>query len=319
MSLQVCLISADPDAGAVDEPPPRGAAVALGNMDGVHIGHQAVIGMAARAGARLRAPLAAAIFEPHPRRLFQPDAPPFRLQSPAQRTRALQACGVEIIYQIAFDRALAALTDTAFCETILSERMGAAHVVVGEDFRFGRNRMGGAETLVREGERLGFSAEIADAVDDDHTPGKVSSSAIRAALVDGDPQVAARLLGRPWAIEGVVGPGAQRGRTIGVPTANVALGDYLRPRFGVYAATCDVGDGIARPAVVNIGVKPTVGGAAEPLLEAHLFDFSSDLYGKRIETALHAFIRPERKFESFEALMAQIKTDAEAARLLLRP
>jgi riboflavin kinase/FMN adenylyltransferase len=299
---------------ADEAPAPRqGAAIALGNLDGVHLGHQAVLAAARTPGLAL----AAAIFEPHPRRLFQPDAPPFRLQSPAQRARALSSLGVEILYQIGFDRALAGLTDAAFCEAILKDRLGAALAAVGEDFCFGKGRMGDAAALQRHGQRLGFEARIAAPVEDAASRGKVSSTAIREALGAGDPAAAARLLSRPFAIEGAVGPGAQRGRTIGFPTANIALGEYVRPRFGVYAVQIDVGDGVARPGVANLGVKPTVGGAPEPLLEAHLFDFTGDLYGRRVEVALIGFLREERRFDGLPALLAQIKADAAHARQIL--
>jgi riboflavin kinase/FMN adenylyltransferase len=297
----------------------RGRALALGNFDGVHLGHRAVIGAAAQAGF---GPPAVAVFEPHPRLLFQPDAAPFRLQSPGQRARALAACGVAMVFELRFDRALASLTDEGFCTEVLSHRLGAAHVAVGGDFRFGKGRMGDVESLTRHGAILGFGVTAAAAVDlpEADNPGsdedKVSSTAIRTALRQGDMTSAKALLGRAWAIEGVVGLGQQRGRTIAFPTANVALGAYVRPAFGVYAITVDVGDGAWRPGVANIGVRPTVG-APEPLLEAHIFDFEGDLYGRRIEVRLEAFLRGERKFENFEALSRQIAADAAEARALL--
>jgi riboflavin kinase/FMN adenylyltransferase len=292
----------------------QGAAAALGNLDGVHRGHQAVVAAARTPGLAL----AAAVFQPHPRRLFQPDAAPFRLQSPAQRARALAALGVDILYEIQFDRALAGLSDAGFCEEILGRRIGAKVVSVGADFCYGRGRMGDAASLGAHGARIGFEARIADAVDDAAAEGKVSSTAIREALGAGDPATAARLLGRPFAIEGAVGPGAQRGRSIGFPTANIALGDYLRPRFGVYAVRADCGDGVWRAGVANLGIKPTVGGVEAPLLEAHLFDFEGDLYGRRVEVALIGFLRDERRFDSFPALLEQIKADAAQARQMLQ-
>jgi len=290
----------------------RGASIALGNFDGVHLGHQAVIA-AAHAGADGKR-VAAAVFEPHPRRFFQPDAPPFRLQSPSQRTRALAAAGVDVLIEITFDAALSQMTDEAFAKDILVERLGAARVAIGFDFRFGRGRMGDAATLKRHGETFGFRVEIVDAVDDGHDPDKVSSTSIRNALQAGDMEHAARLLGRSWAIEGEVISGMQRARGIGFPTANVALADYVRPQFGVYATKTNVGDGVWRPGVSNCGVKPTVGGVAKPLLETHVFDFNTDLYGRRVETLLAHFLRAEQKFESFEALTAQIAQDSRSAR-----
>jgi len=301
----------------LDAPAPadlRGVALALGNFDGVHAGHQAVIRAAQGHGGLL----AAAVFEPHPRTLFHPDGPPFRLQSSAQRARALAAQGVEALIEIGFDHALAALSANAFCDRVLAEILAPRAVAVGFDFRFGKGRAGDASTLAAHGASAGYEVVVVDAVDEIALAGtKVSSTAIRAALAAGDPAEAAALLGRPWAIEGVVETGFQRGRTIGAPTANVGLGAYVRPRFGVYAARVDVGDGQMRPAVVNIGVKPTVAGAREPLAEAHLFDFEGDLYGRTIEIALAAFLRDERRFETFDALKAQIAQDCEAARAAL--
>jgi len=290
----------------------RGASIALGNFDGVHLGHQAVIA-AARAGAGGKR-VAAAVFEPHPRRFFQPDAPPFRLQTSGQRARALAAAGADLIIEIAFDAALSQMTDEAFAKDVLVERLGAARVAIGFDFRFGRGRMGDAAALKRHGATFGFDVEVVDAVDDGHDPEKVSSTAIRNALQAGEMTEATRLLGRPWAIEGVVIAGMQRARGIGFPTANVAFGDYQRPRFGVYATQTDIGDGVWRPGVSNCGVKPTVGGFTEPLLETHIFDFGADLYGRTVETRLMHFLRAEKKFESFEALTAQIAQDGAAAR-----
>ncbi len=294
----------------------RGASIALGNFDGVHLGHQAVIA-AARVGAEGKR-VAAAVFEPHPRRFFQLDAPPFRLQTSGQRARALGDAGVDLLIEIAFDAVLSQMTDEAFAKEILVDRLGAARVAIGFDFRFGRGRMGDAAALKRHGEAFGFEVEVVDAVDDGHDPDKVSSTSIRSALQTGDMDQAERLLGRPWAIEGEVITGMQRARGIGFPTANVALGDYLRPLFGVYATATNVGDGVWRPGVSNCGVKPTVGGVAEPLLETHVFDFSADLYGRTVETRLMHFLRAEKKFESFEALTTQIAEDGKAARAFFR-
>jgi riboflavin kinase / FMN adenylyltransferase len=291
----------------------HGAAVALGNFDGVHRGHQAVVAAAAAHGL----PLAAAVFEPHPRRFLQPDAPPFRLQTPGQRARALGAQGVGVLHVLAFDATMVARSDEAFVRDILSQRLGAAHVAVGFDFRFGRDRVGDARRLETLGAQYGFDVEIVDAVDDARHVGKVSSSEIRAAIQAGDVARAADLLGRPWAIEGAVIDGMKRARGIGFPTANVALGDYVRPLFGVYATRTDLGDGVWRGGVSNIGVKPTVGGVPEPLLETHIFDYSGDLYGRTVETQLIAFLRTEQKFESFDALTAQIARDADTARRAL--
>jgi riboflavin kinase/FMN adenylyltransferase len=298
----------------------RGATVAIGNFDGVHRGHQAVAAAAVDQARRLGARPAAVVFEPHPRQFFQPEAAPFRLQTTAQRARALASLGVETLIEVRFEGPLAALSAERFADAILAKAVGASHVCVGLDFRYGQGRTGDASALAEQGSFLGFAVTIVDAVDDSDHPGdKISSSAIRRALKAGDVGLAARLLGRPWAIEGEVVEGQQRGRTIAFPTANIALGAYLRPALGVYAIRARLADGRRIPGVANLGVRPTIAGAdAEPLLEAHLFDLSEDLYGQTLEAELIAFIRPERRFESFAALSAQIKDDAATARALMR-
>ncbi len=300
------------------DPPLRlAAAAALGNLDGVHRGHQAVLAAASAAARRLECPLVAIVLEPHPRRVFKPEAPPFRLQSAAQRARALAAHGAETTVEVRFEASVAALTDTDFARSVLSAGLGVAHVSVGEDFRFGRNRMGDAAMLARLGEEFGFGVSVVEAVTGANAGERVSSSAVRRALAEGRVRDAAHLLGRPFAVEGVVAQGFQRGRTIGFPTANIGLSDYQRPAYGVYATLIDVGDGLLRAGVANVGVKPTVETDAAPLLEAHVFDFKGDLYGRTIEVSLIEFLRPERKFESFEALTRQIGADVAEARRLL--
>lgn len=290
----------------------RGGAVALGNFDGVHLGHVAVIAAAAAAGP---APLLAAVFEPHPRSHFQPATEPFRLQDGQQRAAALGALGVQAVLEIGFTNALAQLSDSAFVETYLVGAMGVGHVAVGFDYTFGRGRMGDGARLLALGAEHGFDVSVVPALIDKGV--KISSTLIREQLRAGQMEQATALLGRPFAIAGPVISGFQRGRTIGYPTANQALGDYQRPRFGVYASLAHVGDGVWRPAVSNCGVKPTVSGDQTPLLETHVFDYSSDLYDRRIEVGLVAFLRPEAKFDSFTALTAQIARDADQARALL--
>lgn len=287
----------------------RGASIALGVLDGVHRGHQAVLAAAAESGA----PLAAAVFEPHPRHYFQKGGAPFRLQSATQRARTLLSLGAEAVFQIPFDQALAAMSEEAFAREIVRDAIGARHVCVGRDFRFGHNREGDAASLRAHGEALGFAVTIVP--DQTESGARISSTAIRTLIAEGEVARAAALLGRPFAIEGAVATGQQRGRTINFPTANVALGDYVRPKFGVYAVRVRVDDRLI-VGVANVGVKPTAG-EHDPLLEAHLFDFDEDLYGQTIEASLIAFIRPEQKFESFDALRAQIAKDAETARRLL--
>jgi riboflavin kinase/FMN adenylyltransferase len=288
-----------------------GASVALGNFDGVHKGHQAVIAAAAEHGAAL----AAAVFEPHPRRFFQPEEPPFRLQSDAQRERALTRCGVQHLFTIAFDRALSELSDRAFAQEVLSRQLGAAHVSVGADFRFGNGRMGDAERLQALGREFGFGVSIVAPVE--HGGERYSSSAIRDVIAAGDVVAAAAMLTRPWAVEGVVQRGFQRGRAFGFPTANLTLGDYVRPRLGVYAVRVDLGDGAPRSGVASVGVNPTVGALPAPLLEAHIFDFNADLYGRAIEVEMMAFLREELHFSDVDAMKDQMALDAEMARALL--
>lgn len=293
----------------------RGAVAALGNFDGVHRGHQVVLAHARALSRSLGAPFAVIVFEPHPRRYFQPHALPFRLQSPAQRAAALAVLGADLLFELPFDEAIAGCSAEAFTRDILCERLGLAAVVVGTDFRFGKGRSGDSAALARFGAALGLQVQAAPVLES--AGEKVSSTSIRTALVEGRMTDAATLLTRPWAIEGTVEQGAQRGRTIGFPTANVPLGAYQRPAYGVYAVQVRGAFG-RKPGVANIGVKPTVGGAPAPLLEAHLFDFEGDLYGATLEAALLDFIRPEQRFESLEALTRQIALDAETARRLLQ-
>ncbi len=293
----------------------RGAAIALGNFDGVHLGHQAVIASATEIAGERGVALGAAVFEPHPRRYFQPDAPPFRLQTPAQRAWALGEAGVTEVFEIGFDDALAQSDDREFVERVLVGLLGVSHVSVGENFRFGRGRCGDVAALTTLGDEFGFSVEAVSPVEEDDA--RISSSAIREAIGVGEMVTATALLGRPWAIEGDVARGFQRGRDFGFPTANVALGDYVRPRLGVYAVRVDVGDGVLLPGVASVGVNPTVGALPEPLLEAHLLDFSGDLYGKIIEVEMIAFLRDEAKFDDVNALKRQMTQDVIDARRAL--
>lgn len=290
----------------------RGATVALGNFDGVHRGHAHLL--AAAHAARPGSPLAVLTFEPHPRELFRPDDPPFRLTMADERAAALAALGVQILYQIPFDPAFAALTASEFVHDVLHRGVGAAHVACGTDFAFGHRRGGDAAYLAQQAEILGIGFTLVPKLVD--AQGPVSSTRIRRLLQDGYPERAAADLGRPWAVRGEVRHGDKRGRTIGFPTANVPLGRHLEPARGVYAVTVRLPDGAAVPGVANVGLRPTVGGT-ESRVEAHLFDFNADLYGQDVSVALRAYIRAERKFESFEALKAQIALDAAAARTML--
>ncbi len=291
-------------------PEGRGATVALGNFDGVHLGHAHLL-RAAHA-ARPDAPRAVLTFEPHPRRFFRPDDPPFRLTLAAERTNALSALGVSLLYQFRFDATLAAMTATAFITMILHRGLGAVHLACGPDFAFGHRRGGDVRLLAAHAEALGMGFTVVTPYADARGP--LSSTRIRRALQDGYPDWAAAELGRPWAIRGMVAHGDKRGRTIGFPTANVALGEHLEPARGVYAVSVRLADGATYAGVANIGRRPTVNDVPESRLEAHLFDFDGDLYGQEVSVALLGFLRPEQKFAGLDALRAQIARDAEAAR-----
>ena len=295
----------------------RGAAVALGNFDGVHRGHQRVIAGAAQAARALKRPLGVITFEPHPRRFFQPDCAPFRLMSPGQVARALDGLGVDLLYVVPFDPDMAAMSDETFAHEVLATGLGVAHVAAGFDITFGKNRSGDPDSLKAYGARYGFGVSITERFGDKREA-KYSSSAVRQALAEGHPERAREILGRPFAIEGMVVEGQKLGRTLGFPTANVALGDYVVPRFGVYATRSRTEDGRIIAGVSSLGQNPTTGLVA-PRLETWLFDFDEDLYGQILETELVAWIRPEEKFDGLDALVAQVMDDAAQARALLLP
>jgi riboflavin kinase/FMN adenylyltransferase len=299
----------------------RGAAVAHGNFDGVHLGHQRVIQAAAAAARSLEAPLGVISFEPHPRLHFQPDAPPFRLMTPHQLARTLDGLGVDRLYLLPFGAEMAGFTDHDFAREVLFQGLGARHVAVGFDVTFGRDRTGDPETMRRYGREYGFSVSVAEAEggDADH---KFSSTSVRNALRDGRPREAAAVLGRPFAIEGLVQKGRQLGRQLGFPTANVPLGDYVAPRFGVYATRTRLKDGRELKGVANIGVNPTTGEVA-PRLEVWMFDFDEDIYGELIETDLIEFLRDEETFVDAKgdfdipAMVEQVHRDAAQAKDIL--
>lgn len=301
------------DGGSTVPPHLAGGIVALGNFDGFHLGHQAVVGQAvARARAEGR-PALVATFDPHPVRHFRPDTPPFRLTTLDQRERLFAAAGVDAMVVFAFDAALAALSAEAFAER-LAARLQVAGVVTGEDFTFGQGKRGDVAMLAALGTAHGFTAETVGAVTLDGET--VSSSRIRALLRAGDPRGAARLLTRPFAIEGTVQHGDKLGRTIGYPTANLDMGKYLRPAYGIYAVTARLPDGRQVQGAANLGIRPTFDPPKE-LLEPYFFDFSGDLYGQTIEVALIDYIRPEAKFDSLDALTAQMEADCAEARARL--
>ena len=291
----------------------RGATIALGNFDGVHLGHASVI-RAAHA-ARPDAPLAVLTFEPHPREVFRPDDPPFRLTLSAERADALAGLGVNLLYELPFNPDFSLMTAETFVADVLHRGLGARHLVSGADFAFGHRRGGDTGFLAARAEALGMGLTLVPPVTD--AQGPLSSTRIRRALQDGYPQRATMELGRPWAIRGIVAHGDKRGRTIGFPTANVALGRHLEPARGVYAVTVRLEGGAIRLGVANIGRRPTVNAGPESRLEVNLFDFDADIYGVEITVALHAYIRPEVRFSGLDALKAQIAADAAEARRLL--
>jgi riboflavin kinase / FMN adenylyltransferase len=295
-----------------------GAAVAMGNFDGVHRGHQQVIALAAKAAGELGCPLGVITLDPHPRVYFRPGEPAFLLMKPDQQARALEALGVDVLYVLPLTPELAGMTDREFAEKVLHQGLGARHVAVGFDNSFGKDRTGSPQTMRVYGEQMGFSVSVAEPVEDVEGE-KFSSTGVREALRDGRPADAAAILGRPFAIEGAVQRGRQLGRKLGFPTANVALGDYVIPRFGVYATRTRLPDGRDIPGVANVGINPTIEGVRAPLLEVWLFDFDEDIYDQVIETDLIAFLRPEAKFDSLEIMTEQVMKDAKAARDLLMP
>jgi riboflavin kinase / FMN adenylyltransferase len=292
----------------------KGSILALGNFDGFHLGHQAVVGRAVARAFHERRPVIVATFDPHPVNYFKPGLPPFRLTSLDQRLALFAHAGADAMLVFEFGAELASTDAEEFVAGVLGERIGAAGVVTGDDFSFGKGRKGDVRLLERVGKEHGVIAEAVPQVILDGE--RVSSGRIREALVAGDIGMATRLLTRDYAIEGVVQGGDARGRELGYPTANLALGDYQRPKYGIYAVQVTLEDGTEHPGVASLGVRPTFD-PPEELLEAHLFDFDGDLYGREIEVGLHAFIREERKFESVDALIAEMRNDEAAARRLL--
>lgn len=296
----------------------RGAVIALGNFDGVHRGHQVVIGEAQRIARQTGAPAAVMTFDPHPRRLFQPDLAPFTLTPFRIKARHIEALGVDFLYVQNFDTGFASKTAEEFVQDVLHEGLGVSHVVVGEDYVFGKGRGGNVRVLGRMAAERGFGTTSVGPVRDGD--GAVfSSTRARTALMEGRPREAAHVLGTPWEIEGRVEHGDARGRTIGFPTANVALGEFLHPAAGVYAVEAGIDRGGQTdwiPGVANFGRRPTFDKTDE-LLEVHLFDFSGDLYGQHLRVRLVEYLRPERTFDGLPALKAQIAEDAGKARIIL--
>lgn len=294
------------------DPSARGASCALGNFDGVHLGHRAVIAL-----AQTDAPLGIITFEPHPREVFAPNAPPFRLMNAEARANRLAKLGVQHLFELPFDQTLASLTPDAFAHDVLAEGLGISHVVVGADFCFGKGRKGTAADLEDLGRTHGFRVTIADLITTDDQP--ISSSAIRLALSEGRPRDAAAMLGHWHRIEGEVMHGEKRGRDLGYPTANMSVDGLHLPRLGVYAVKADVLSGPHKGSyngAASLGVRPMFG-VNRPNLETFLFDFAGDLYGTHLSIAFVDYLRPELKFDGLPALIAQMTADCDRARAIL--
>jgi riboflavin kinase/FMN adenylyltransferase len=297
----------------------RGCVVAIGNFDGLHKGHQVVI---REAGAKARAqgkPWAVMTFEPHPDSLFKPNAAPFRLTTMRTKAHMIESLGVDELLVQHFDLDFAGLTAEAFVDEVIVKGLGASHVVSGYDFQFGKKRQGDCDTLLHMGRARGFGFTAVPKVVDEQ--GIVySSTRVREYLQAGDVQGARHVLGRPFELEGRIEHGDARGRKLGFPTANMHLGDFLRPATGVYAIRAGLDEGLETAwidGVANFGRRPTFHAEDDVVLEAHLFDFSGDLYGKHLRVQLVERLRDERKFDGLDALKAQIAKDCEKAREIL--
>lgn len=301
-----------------EEPQPvtKGGVLALGNFDGVHRGHQAVVRAAIDKARGQGVPAQVLTFEPHPRSVLKPDIQPFRLTPAAVKERLLRGIGIDQIIALPFTPEFSSLSAEEFVQKILIERLQVSHIVAGFDYVFGHKR-GGTMPLLRQWLRP-HGVGVTEVTPFRDAQGHVmSSSRTREALQQGDTKTAMHILGRPWAISGIVQHGASRGSSIGIPTMNIGLGDYLRPKFGVYAVTARrLLDGAMYQGVANIGMRPTVDGKSE-WLEAHLFAFNGTVYGEEWEIALMGFIRPEQKFDGVDQLREQIKKDIVASKAIL--
>ncbi len=297
----------------------RGAVAAIGNFDGVHLGHGQLLAKARALADEKKRPLAVVTFDPHPRRFFFPAGEPFLLMNLEQKKRALAALGVDFIFIVPFDANVAGLPPDAFIADILARKIGLCGAVVGENFVFGRGRSGTAKTLEEKGDASCIDVRIMPLAGGSDGAA-CSSSKIRDFLRAADMEGARKFLGRPWEIEGIVLHGDKRGRTLGFPTANQNLGDYVRPRFGIYAAQARVEDGSEdkwRPAVVSLGIRPMFK-QPQPIVETHIFDFDSDIYGKNMCVRPLKFLRPEGHYDTLQALQEQMVRDCQAARAVLK-
>lgn len=290
----------------------RGCVATIGNFDGVHLGHQTILAQLTEQAARLRLPRLVITFEPQPQEFFAgPTASPARLMRLREKLQALDGLGIERTLCLEFDQRLATMPAQTFIETLLVEGLGIRYLVVGDDFRFGHRRAGDFALLVEAGQRYGF--EVADNHSYILDGERVSSTRIRQALSQGDLELAARLLGRPYDMCGRVAHGDQRGRTIGFPTTNIHLHRRVTPVYGVYAVLLSGPELRPWPGIANVGRRPTVQGVREQL-EVHLLDYRGDLYGRHVKVDFLHYLRPEQRFESLDALRQQIQRDEQAAR-----
>lgn len=293
------------------QPLERGCVVTIGNFDGVHRGHQAILARLRERAAELSVPSCVVIFEPQPREFFGPDTAPARLARLRDKLALLAAEGVDIVLCLAFNRRLRELSAAEFVQRVLVDGLGVRHLEVGDDFRFGCDRAGDFAFLQQAGERQGFTVEEATTVE--LLGGRVSSTRVRQALANGDFALAEQLLGRPFRIAGRVMHGQKLGRQLAAPTANIQLKRRKVPLSGVYTVSCEI-NGVIQAGVANIGVRPSVAGDGSAHLEVHLLDFAGDLYGRRLLVAFHHKLRDEQRFASLEALKAAIAADIAAAR-----
>ncbi|MEJ2576092.1 MAG: bifunctional riboflavin kinase/FAD synthetase [Gammaproteobacteria bacterium] len=293
----------------------RGCVATIGNFDGVHLGHRAVFEALLARGRELGVPAVVVVFEPQPLEFFRPADAPARLTRLREKLQALEGCGIHRVLLLEFNRFLADMSAGDFIDRVMVDGLGVRHLYVGDDFRFGRGRSGGFETLVQAGHDHGFGVASLNTVA--HMDQRISSTRIRDALAAGELEEAAACLGRPYRICGRVAHGDKRGRTIGFPTMNVDLHRRVSPLRGVYAVRVEGLDAAALPGVANIGTRPTVAGDTRYLLEVHLFDFARQVYGAHVGVEFVRRIREERKFDSFEQLRRQIRVDAASARDIL--
>ena len=296
----------------------KGASVAVGNFDGVHLGHQHVIDIARLWGIKNKSPLGVLTFEPHPRSYFSPHASSFRLMSSDAKATRLNKLNVEKLYELNFNKTLSSLTPFDFAGQVISKGLGLRHLVVGKDFCFGKGRSGTVKDLISLGSSMGFEVTVAELMETEI--GQVSSTSIRNALAEGRPKDAAKQLGHWHRIEGVVIGGEQRGRELGYPTANMSLDGLHLPHLGVYAVLVDVLNGEhvgSYNGVASLGVRPMFG-ENTPNLETFIFDFSGDLYGATLSVALVDFMRPEKKFDSLENLIDQMDKDSLKSKEILK-